>query len=217
MEATKHTVVQYTHASSWPTNLVPAAEAAAEIGIPCERLEELTAAGFAPHWRIDGGPPLYRVSDLRKWGRDNLVRYCEGRPLNVRLEVHVDALPCNNAPRSIREIPGLVELPCGSESGVYFLANGGEVVYVGQSRSPLNRIGTHVAERSKQFDRVFMVPVPRRMLDAVEGALIRWLRPRLNIGRDGLLRAPGRPEDDVRVIERVFPNVPKPVDVGGAA
>lgn len=219
MEAVQHTVVQYTHGKTWPTNLVTAREAAVELGIPEERLLELTEAGYAPHWRIDGGPPLYRMPDLKKWGARNLVARCEGRPLpmQVHLDIHLDAVPCLNAPKSIRDISGLVELPCGSAPGVYFLVTGDEVVYVGQSVSPLNRIGTHVNQRGQLFDRVFMIPVPKPMLDAVEGALIRWLRPRLNYTKDGELRAPGQPENDVQIIERLFPSVTKPIQIGGAA
>jgi len=212
-------VVEYTHTEKWPSNLVTAAEAAKELHISEERLLQLTEAGYAPHWRIDGGPPLYRIADLKRWGARNLAACCEGRPLPMRVElnVHLDAVPALNAPKSIRDIPGLIELPCGSQPGVYFLVKGEEVVYVGQSVSPLNRIGTHVAQRGTLFNRVFMIAVPEPMLDAVEGALIRWLKPRLNYTKDGELRAPGNPENDVQIIERLFPNMPQPLAAGGAS
>jgi hypothetical protein len=64
-------------------------------------------------------------------------------------------------------------------SGVYFLCLDGDVVYVGQSIAVGVRVGSHAG--SKPCDRIFALPVPPSELDAVEGAFIRILKPRLNM------------------------------------
>lgn len=203
MERSDHTIIQYAPAEKWPTSLVTLDEAAASLRITAGRLSELTDAGYAPHWRIDGGAPMYRLADLRTWGARNLTACCAGRSLPVELSIRVDPLPCNTAPAAIRDIPELVELPIAGACGIYFLVKGNKVVYVGQSISPLSRIGTHGLDEHKDFDRAYIFPVPRSLLDSVEGALIRWLRPPYNIRERGLV-APRDSGTDAIVIERIF-------------
>lgn len=69
---------------------------------------------------------------------------------------------------------------CCRGPGVYFLCSSDSVIYVGQAISPMKRIGEHLSNSSKIFDRVFVLSVPKSMLDDVEGAFIRTLRPALN-------------------------------------
>jgi hypothetical protein len=54
-------------------------EAAVKVGVSAQRLADLADAGFAPHWRIDNGPPLFQVPDLKAWVNENLVVKNEGR------------------------------------------------------------------------------------------------------------------------------------------
>jgi excinuclease UvrABC nuclease subunit len=73
--------------------------------------------------------------------------------------------------------------PCVNRfSGVYFLCDADEVVYVGQSVAVLSRIMTHVMERNKRFDpdRIFFLPVPQSELLRAEGEFIRLLKPKYN-------------------------------------
>jgi hypothetical protein len=79
----------------------------------------------------------------------------------------------NRVGHRLRHVPIVVTPP-----GVYFLLDGEEIVYVGQSVNPCGRILQHLGD--KHFTRAFTLPVPARILDAAEGALIRHLRPRLN-------------------------------------
>lgn len=76
-------------------------------------------------------------------------------------------------------IQGLQQIPkSGYQPGVYFLCKEGEVVYVGQSVHPSARIKTHEASSSKDFDRVYLLPVPESELDDTEAAFIKLLHPR---------------------------------------
>jgi hypothetical protein len=68
-------------------------------------------------------------------------------------------------------------LPWARSCGVYFLLDGDEVVYVGQSTHVYNRIPNHM---DKVFNRYAFVPCGEPMLDKLESLYIHCLRPRLN-------------------------------------
>lgn len=69
------------------------------------------------------------------------------------------------------------------EPGVYFLMVGNEVVYVGQSVNPCQRIPQHRPD--KIFDRALVLPVDKEQLDSVESDYIKRLSPALNkAGKD---------------------------------
>jgi len=65
------------------------------------------------------------------------------------------------------------------KAGVYLLYDKGEVVYVGQSKNPMYRIGSHIQEGKKQFDEFLVYETED--YDAVEAFLIRALRPKYNM------------------------------------
>lgn len=79
-------------------------------------------------------------------------------------------------------------LPWTHATGVYFLLDGDDVVYVGQSRNVYSRISSHSA---KNFNRYAFVPCAVEALDKLESLYIHLLRPKLN-GRkpDGSAFAP---------------------------
>jgi len=62
-------------------------------------------------------------------------------------------------------------------TGVYFLLDGDDVVYVGQAVSVYKRIAEHT---NKKFDRYAFVPCARDALDKLESLYIHCLRPPLN-------------------------------------
>lgn len=49
------------------------------------------------------------------------------------------------------------------EEGVYFLYDKDELVYIGQSDNLYRRIGQHIAERKKKFDRFELYPTTDRI------------------------------------------------------
>ena len=68
-------------------------------------------------------------------------------------------------------------LPLEKVSGVYFLVDGDEVVYVGQAVNVHSRVGQHT---DKRFDRYAFVPCATDALNVLESLYIHCLRPRLN-------------------------------------
>lgn len=70
----------------------------------------------------------------------------------------------------------MIEAPFGS--GVYFLLEQGDVVYVGQAICILRRIGEHVG--TKKFSAWAWVPVPIPDLLVMERAYIRKFNPIYN-------------------------------------
>jgi GIY-YIG catalytic domain len=63
---------------------------------------------------------------------------------------------------------------------VYFLVHAGEVVYVGKAINVHARIGTHMRDREKLFERVYVLHCDREELNALERAYIRKFQPRYN-------------------------------------
>lgn len=64
-------------------------------------------------------------------------------------------------------------------SGIYFLISGNEIIYVGQSRNILYRVGYH--SRSIAFDAYSVLPCPPGNLTDLERKMIKKFNPRLNI------------------------------------
>jgi hypothetical protein len=63
--------------------------------------------------------------------------------------------------------------------GVYFLFDGDELVYIGTTDNLYRRIGEHIAEGKKVFNRFEFYPTEDRI--RLEGFLIRTLKPKYNV------------------------------------
>lgn len=178
MEIQKYTVAHQT--DEYPTGLKSASEVAEYVGaVSAERIEDLANAGYLPHYRVDGGNPLFKPVEVKRWLSKNLMARCEGRNLPDAIRVVVAAEEIRDKPpASICNLDCLQQVPKhGYQPGVYFLCSGDEVVYVGQSVTPAARISCHATSPDKKFDRVYLLPVPAYDLDNVEAAFISHLRP----------------------------------------
>jgi hypothetical protein len=198
--------------TEWPTGLKPCAEAARELAIPEERLSILADGGFAPHFRIDGGPPMFKIGELKRWAGVNLVEKANGRaiPEPVRIVLQADRVKdFRDVPECIREIVGLCDITGEvARTGIYFLCFKSELHYIGQSVNAASRIKSHIQRH--QFDRVYFLPWPGDDLNRLEGALIRILQPRGN-GRSvhGRMSCPnGDPAFDADVVEMIKGRAP---------
>lgn len=65
-------------------------------------------------------------------------------------------------------------------SGVYFLYNKGELVYIGKATNITRRIVDHVEEGTKEFDTVRYTKIPVDSITSVETELIKSLDPPYN-------------------------------------
>jgi hypothetical protein len=204
MEKPAHIITQIT--DGWPSSLKTAEDICQGIGISAERLIQLADSGYAPHWRIDGGNPLFRIGEVREWLSKNVLQRVNGKALPQQIIVSVakDRIDdYRNVPEGLRQIPGLVDITGEMRrSGIYFLCDGNELLYIGQSVSVSSRISTHHHEG--KFNRVIFMAWPPDDLNDVEGALIRALNPPLN-GRtpNGRIMSPGsgrKDEETMRLI-----------------
>jgi len=180
MEHPEHQIQVLT--SEWPSGLKTIEEAARELNIDAERLRALADGGFAPHYRIDSGAPLFRMSELKRWAGANLVERIAGRDLPAPIRIVVPAPKVQDfrrVPIALREIAGLCDITDETlRTGIYFLCRDGALLYVGQSINVAYRVAEH--SRRYEFDAVFFLPWPRDDLDRLEAALIRTLRPPIN-------------------------------------
>lgn len=71
--------------------------------------------------------------------------------------------------------------PIKQTSGVYFLIQGGVVVYVGKSINVHKRIGEHIANPDKCFDAYHVIRASVHKMAYVEEAYIKALRPVHNV------------------------------------
>lgn len=180
MDELKQMVVR---CEEWPSLLVSADDIANDVGLPVERVTALADAGYWPHYRLDGGAPMFKKSESKAWAARNLMQRVPGSEADFNFKVIIQAPKQMKTvpPVSISNVKGLTELThILYPPGVYFLVENDEVVYVGQSINPMGRIGQHLRSKAGKFDRVYFVPVPQFMLDAVEGGFIKLLSPRLN-------------------------------------
>ena len=87
MEKPAHIITQIT--DGWPSSLKTAEDICQGIGISAERLIQLADSGYAPHWRIDGGDPLFRIGEVREWLSKNVLQRVNGKALPQQIIVSV--------------------------------------------------------------------------------------------------------------------------------
>ena len=80
----------------------------------------------------------------------------------------------------IKTIGGLKSVQIAAPPGVYFLTLNGIIVYVGQSKKPMQRIATHLSEGVKTFDGAYIRHCPEAELDQLESFFIHALEPAYN-------------------------------------
>jgi len=163
-----------------------------------DRITEFAEAELIPHYELDG--TFYFASqESQQWLNSNAVTYVAGRDLPMSVSVtpimikEREDVTIPDALKGIRSYLcplELVSLQFASFPGIYFLCDGDEVVYVGQSICVAGRVGAHL--KDKVFDYAYCFRVPRSDLDAVESAFIHALKPKYNISGQGRLIAPSR-------------------------
>ena len=178
-------------------HLITLPKAAHYIGATEKRLRWLCEQNYAPHIQKEDGTYLFRRKPLREWAERNLVKSEEGRELPRLWPVVVERTSsrARDKPWALQGIEPLHAVPFGlwcDTPVVYFLVQNQAVVYVGQSIQLGGRLAEHL--RTKEFDSVFFVCVPRDRLNETEAAFIRALKPELNGNggadiEDGAVRA----------------------------
>lgn len=167
---------------SWPSGLKRAIDVSEQTGMSEARIRELADARLIPHWRIDGGDPLFKLSEVKEWlARTRLLTRCDGGavPLSFVVMTEYPALT-TQLPAALRAIAEwLRTVPLTNAVGIYFLCSGESIVYIGQSVSVAGRIAQHRHD-GKVFDRAFVLPCLPEHLNLLEGHFIRAIRPTLN-------------------------------------
>jgi hypothetical protein len=170
----KATVAHYT--ATYPSSVRKASDVAKRVAISEGRLLELANSGHIPHYRIDGGEPLFSLGEVRAWVGANLCVRNDGAHLPIEVRPFVALVACDltsRPPNELAMIKGLLELQTKHPPSIYFMCLKEKVVYIGQSIKLAHRVGTHDYEH----DRVYFLPVPESVLLEVESALIRIMRP----------------------------------------
>lgn len=158
--------------------LFTAEQIARVTGIDEARLLQLANDGCAPHVRLDGKQIRFLKEQIVYWIKQNLVHICDGTALTP-VKVLVPGRPdTSKTPQELTQFADrLYYTPAWLFTGVYFLVRGNKVVYVGQGVNCGSRSLSHT---DKEFDCVFVMPVPRSELNRVEAAFISVLKPEYN-------------------------------------
>lgn len=162
-------------------SLKTAEQVAPAVRLPAKRILELSQAQVLPHFRIDGGEPLFYAPALRAYVRQYLTMECPGAPLPLDLRPIVASPVSRSVPTVLTmvrdrlcEWPGIDLPPC-----VYFLIDGEAVLYIGQSRNLAARLVQH-SHNGRQWQRALFLPIPESELLRVEREWIRTVRPPWN-------------------------------------
>jgi hypothetical protein len=147
-------------------------------GIKRWRLIDIVARAMACCLKVE--PPL-EMELLRSIGelkaeRDALAADVSERKHLLALHTASARLTGSTLLTASEIAAGRLELP--NVSGVYFLLDGEQVVYVGQSVAVHKRVMEHLA--SKKFDGFAYVACDRSGLDILESLYIHALRPKEN-------------------------------------
>jgi hypothetical protein len=163
------------------SSLKTAQEVAGQVRLSISRVKELTEAMLLPHFRVDGGEPLFCLNSLKRYVRQHLTVMHEGAPLPLNLRPIVLTPVTKDVPFALAAIqerlcesPAVDIPPC-----VYFLIEAGAVVYIGQTRNLAYRLLQHTQD-GKRWDRVLFLPMPVAELLRVEAHWIAALQPALN-------------------------------------
>lgn len=162
-------------------SLKTAHQVAEQVRLSVTRIRELAEAKLLPHFRVDGGEPLFCPTMLKRYVRQHLTVLCEGAPLPLNLRPIVFRPISHPIPAALAAVqdrlcdcPAIDIPPC-----VYFLIDAGAVVYIGQSRHLPSRLAQH-NQNGKRWERVLFMPVPESELLRVEAQWIAALQPPLN-------------------------------------
>jgi hypothetical protein len=71
--------------------------------------------------------------------------------------------------------------PLERKCGVYFLFDGDELVYIGQTTDFDTRIAMHSLRKTKAFDRVAFIPAEKIDVGQVEAGYIARYKPKYNV------------------------------------
>jgi hypothetical protein len=152
------------------------------IPVSEDDLEGMAADGLVPHIRWQDGSVVFEWDELEDWFVENWLNYYKGTRVPRILQVasltskaaNSYDLPVGLKPmsRALYKIDDKCVL-----SGVYFLLDGDEVVYVGQSVNVVGRVYQH---SEKKFDRAYYLYVVEDERIQVEDAFIRHFKPKYN-------------------------------------
>ena len=120
-----------------------------------------------------------RIAQDRVDGLRDQIDELEKRLAALQREENLILASARLTGRTLLRANSIVEqsLPWGRESGVYFLIDNNEVVYVGQSVNIYARIAQHT---DKRFTHYAVIPCQPESLNKLESLYIHLLTPRLN-------------------------------------
>tara|TARA_R100000501_G_C2563881_1_gene73431 strand:- start:42 stop:647 length:606 start_codon:yes stop_codon:yes gene_type:complete len=150
-----------------------------EAFITKETFTKYDEQGLMPHYLING-IKAYKVIEILKWIKEELVEHYDGFKIVSKFYSYNDDIkkPAEIPQELIHHSQELFEFPMILPPCVYFLLEGIEIVYVGQSINVSARVSQHTQD--KDFSKVLYLPIVKENLDVVERFFIERLQPKYN-------------------------------------
>ena len=150
-----------------------------EAFITKETFTKYDEQGLMPHYLING-VKAYKVIEILKWIKEELVEHYDGFKIVSKFYSYNDDIkkPAEIPQELIHHSQELFEFPMILPPCVYFLLEGIEIVYVGQSINVSARVSQHTQD--KDFSKVLYLPIVKENLDVVERFFIERLQPKYN-------------------------------------
>ena len=150
-----------------------------EAFITKETFTKYDEQGLMPHYLING-VKAYKGIEILKWIKEELVEHYDGFKIVSKFYSYNDDIkkPAEIPQELIHHSQELFEFPMILPPCVYFLLEGIEIVYVGQSINVSARVSQHTQD--KDFSKVLYLPIVKENLDVVERFFIERLQPKYN-------------------------------------
>mgnify|MGYP003135932711 FL=1 len=144
-----------------------------------ETFAEYDKQRLMPHYLINGIKG-YKLTEILNWIKKELVEHYDGFKIVSKFYSFNDDIkkPLEIPQEIIHHSEELFELPMVLPPCVYFLIEGVEIVYVGQSINVSARAYQHTQD--KDFSKVLYLPTVKENLDKVERFFIERLQPKYN-------------------------------------
>jgi hypothetical protein len=111
--------------------------------------------------------PFFQIRRMKRWALEEVEKY-------AKFNRHI-----KHEPKTLDDLRAAAK-PLDNAPAIYFLFHGDDLVYVGQSNCPAQRIANHLLDKVKVFDRYALLPCDKLDLLRLEAYYIDHFKPKYN-------------------------------------
>jgi len=148
---------------------------------------------------------MYEDAEARRFGLKNEIEKLENKLASLQRMEIISGVSASLTTKALLFPEEIVKasMPWNRTSGVYFLIDNSEIVYVGQAVNVYARIDQH--SFTKTFSHYAFVPCKKELLDRLESLYIHFLRPKLNSNTHDSAKLAPLPLDELIGLSEIAP------------